>query len=332
LNHPLLNQSNLDTMRNGHLLVVAFAFVHTTIAALSSKQALFLDLVNKYNRVYENAETTFSRYNTFLTNYEKIEQHNGRNATWTMGWNQFFDLTETEFRETLRLIRAFPRNCSSLPPLSSDTPTSMDWREKGVIAGVKDQGACGSCWAFSAIGALEAANAIQTGTLQTFSEQELVDCATQYGNYGCGGGLMDFAYRYIIDKGICTEDDYNYTQVDGKCRADKCTHKKGTMSKCVDVPDHNEELIKGIIAKTGPVSIAVQAETWQFYQKGVYDALCGDSLDHGVVIVGYGTEQEKDYWIVRNSWGRDWGEKGYIRLVRGRNECGLTEYVSYPVV
>jgi len=213
----------------------------------------------------------------------------------------------------------------------------VDWRTKNAVIPIKDQQHCGSCWAFSTTGSLEGAFAIGTGKLTSLSEQELVDCSDSYGNEGCNGGLMDSAFQYVIDNGLCTEASYPYTAEDGTCASSKCTDaiKKGVLSGFKDLPT-TESSYQAVVAQQ-PVSIAIEADTmaFQFYFSGVFDnSGCGTNLDHGVLIVGYGSDSSsgKDYWTVKNSWGTTWGESGYIRMVRNKNECGLTLSASYPTI
>jgi len=199
---------------------------------------------------------------------------------------------------------------------------------------VKAPGMCGSCWAFSTPGSVEGAWVIQgKNTLVSLSEQQLVDCSQAEGNEGCNGGLMDYGFQYIIDNGgICTEAAYAYTGTDGTCK--KTCEKVVKISGYKDIPSGNETSLLNAVGTVGPVSIAIEADQsgFQFYSGGVFDGACGTSLDHGVLAVGYGTDSGKDYWTVKNSWGASWGETGYIRMIRNKNQCGLTLAASYPTV
>lgn len=215
---------------------------------------------------------------------------------------------------------------------AKDLPDSVDWRESGVVAPVKDQGSCGSCWAFSAIASLESRTAQKTKKVVELSEQNLVDCSTSEGDKGCNGGLMDFAFKYIEDNnGVDTEESYPYTGQDGNCEFKKAD-VGATLNKYVDVATSEESLQKA--ASEGVVSVAIEANLFfQLYGGGVYSWPCNNpaQLNHGVAVVGYGSG-DKMYWIVRNSWGPDWGEKGYVRMIRGKNICGIADSASYPVV
>jgi C1A family cysteine protease len=212
-------------------------------------------------------------------------------------------------------------------------PASVDWREKGAVLPVKNQGSCGSCWAFSAIAAVEGINQIVTGKLTDLSEQELVDCDTST-NKGCNGGFMDDAFAFIIKNGgIATEEDYPYKAADGTCNQTRS--KAVSIDGFEDVPQKDEKSMKKAVAGQ-PISVAIEAagRPFQLYKSGVFTGSCGTNLDHGVVIVGYGTQGLIDFWTVRNSWGPNWGESGYIRMQRNvlsRNgKCGIALYPSYP--
>lgn len=221
---------------------------------------------------------------------------------------------------------------------TTDLPDSIDWSTKGAVSPVKNQGSCGSCWAFSAVGALEGRAQLSKGNLQQFSEQQFVDCDKTFGDKGCSGGLMDNAFNYAHQAEICTEDSYAYKGKRGSCAVSSCSAglKTGEVTGFVDVKKSDEQALMAAVAE-GPVSVAVCAVTlFQLYFGGIMSGMCGAMLDHGVLAVVYGTDNGKDYWKVKNSWGGSWGEHGYVRMLRGKGgkgQCGiLSGPPSYPVI
>lgn len=214
-------------------------------------------------------------------------------------------------------------------------PGSVDWRQQGAVTPVKNQGSCGSCWSFSTTGSVEGANFLKTKNLVSLSEQQLVDCSTPEGNEGCNGGLMDLAFKYIESNELETEAEYPYTAKDGTCSFDK---SKGTVgiTNFFDVPQNSTAQLEAAVAQQ-PVSVAIDAGSiiFQLYFGGIIkSSWCGTNLDHGVLVVGYGTESGTDYWILKNSWG-NWGEKGFFRIKRGGDGpgiCGIQLSASYPIM
>jgi C1A family cysteine protease len=200
----------------------------------------------------------------------------------------------------------------------------VDWRPKGVVTPVKNQGVCRSDWAFSATGALEGRVAIKTGTLYDFSEQELVDCSTKFGNRGCNGGHPADAFRYMMDAGLTAQSSYRYTARDGTCK--KASPITGSrISRIVEIPHGDEEALASRVRQQ-PVSAEMNADALPHYSGGVFHGPCGTQLNHAVLIVGYSDE----YWIIKNSWGTSWGEQGYFRLARGKNVCGIANSATAP--
>ena len=217
-------------------------------------------------------------------------------------------------------------------------PASLDWRNKSVITPVKNQGTCGSCWSFSATGALESVWAIYSGSLESFSEQQLIDCSTSYGNNACQGGEMTAAFEYVIDNGICLENDIPYLGKKLNCPEHKC-NTIPHFSSCSLLDKGNQQQMMRYV-QFNPLSVGIQADQplFQFYKSGVITSPdCGTNVDHGVLIVGYGTEDGHDYWLIKNSWGPDWGDKGYVKIGRSDSNndigiCGIASEVSFPVV
>lgn len=242
--------------------------------------------------------------------------------------NKFADLTPTEFKRLYSMNYTQARSNSTFTVPVSALPESVDWTDKGVVTPVKDQGQCGS-WAFSATGAMEGAWAIKNGQLFNLSEQELVDCSVSQGNQGCNGG-MGQAFQYVVANGLATDSEYPYKAVQNTCVSDTSIM---TISGFKSVPNSETALLSAIVQQ--PVSVAVEADNFQFYSGGVMNSPCGTNLDHGVLAVGYGSVNGDDYYKIKNSWGADWGNHGYMLLARGKypdGQCGIQMDASFPVV
>jgi KDEL-tailed cysteine endopeptidase len=303
----------------------------------------FEDFRQRFNRKYESLEQLIERFEIFKDNLKFIEEHNSGFHNFTLSINQFADLTNEEFKSRNNgLLKVGGYGCQSFVETSSKLPESVDWRKKGAVTSVKDQGQCGSCWTFSATGAIEGSWAISKNELLDLSEQELVDCAQgiKYGSHGCNGGQMDGAFKFVIENGQCSDSEYPYesgvTKEDGNCESCKAVV---SISSCYDVESNNQQLLKDAVYQQ-PVSIAIEADTryFQSYSSGILDsAQCGTKLDHGVLIVGYGEENGMKYWLVKNSWGTSWGDDGYVKIERSDSTndpgiCGIAMQPSFPVV
>jgi C1A family cysteine protease len=303
------------------------------VKGLDGHQFLFAHFMRQHGKQYEASEL-MNRMAIFGENFLKVKAHTEKGLAWKQALNEFADMTWEEFRSTRLGYKAIPRSGVTAPLSSGAQDDAVDWRTKNAVTPVKDQGQCGSCWAFSATGSTESAWAVANPgkSIISLSEQQLVDCAGSFGNQGCNGGWMDYGFDYIKAKGLCTEDDYPYLHKDQACQETKCKPVV-SVTGYVDIPEGNENALGDAVQKQ-PVSVAIEADqmSFQFYAGGVMDAACGTQLDHGVLAVGFGTDNGKNYWIVKNSWGANWGEKGYIRLVRGKNQCGIALAASYPTM
>jgi C1A family cysteine protease len=295
----------------------------------------------RFSKMYSTKEELESRFTIFRHNFVNILAHNAdRSQNFTMGVNQFTDLTPEEFKQQyvsgLKSVGSY--GCKTFSSSASGAPSSIDWRTKGGVTSVKDQGQCGSCWTFSATGAIEGAWAISKGQLVDLSEQELVDCAKGLGyfNLGCNGGQMESAFKFVIEHGQCSLSSYPYTAKDGTCQT--CS-ALAHITSCSDVRPNDQISLKGAVAQQ-PVSVAISADSriFQSYSGGVITSTsCYTTLNHGVLVVGYGTENGLDYWEVKNSWGPTWGVGGYIKIGRSSSTndpgiCGISMQPSFPSV
>jgi len=314
------------------------ALVLTAIPAFSEWASL-------QNKQYATREEVVLRRSIYNANVAAIQKHNAEAAaglhTWTMGVNKFTDMSADEFKMAVasgfRASQHRYRNVDNSLKLTNKSalPDSVDWTTQGAVTPIKDQGQCGSCWAFSTTGSVEGAVFLKSGKLTSLSEQQLMDCSGAEGNQSCNGGLMDDAFQYIIkNKGLGSEASYPYTAKDGSC---KSVPSVSTITGFTDVPANNDvALMTAIVAQ--PVSVAIEADqaVFQSYKSGVMTGKCGTNLDHGVLAVGYGTAGNQDYYLVKNSWGTSWGMSGYIQMGRGtafapNGQCGILMMASYPV-
>ncbi|XAR61705.1 Actinidain [Bertholletia excelsa] len=315
------------------------------------KSSLTTDLFDawckEHGKTYSSEQERLYRLKVFEDNYAFVTHHNRfSNSFYALSLNAFADLTHHEFKASRLGLSYAPSTDSrgfgsgqsmiAEPSSVSDLLSSVDWRKSGAVTPVKDQGSCGACWAFSATGAMEGINKIVTGSLVSLSEQELIDCDRTY-NTGCNGGLMDYAYQFVIkNHGIDTEKDYPYQGVERSCNKKKLKRHIVTIDSYTDIPQNNEKHLLQAVA-TQPVSVGIcgSERAFQLYSKGIFTGPCSTSLDHAVLIVGYGSENGVDYWIIKNSWGTSWGMNGYMHMLRnsGNSEgvCGINMLASYPV-
>jgi cathepsin F len=323
------------------VLLIALAACNDELDSLIFQQ--FQRFITKFHKKYLSMNEYLARYEVFKQNVMEI--FSNEKMTYTTGITKFSDLTKQEFKRIYLNLKYDAMAMANFDPLfvkvSNAAPASWDWRDHGRVCRVKDQGSCGSCWAFSTLGNLEGLYAGHTGVCKTFSEQQLVDCDTT--DSGCNGGLMEYAFAYLKKIGcINLEEDYPYKGVKGTCKTDyeKCIdmtvtgYKKLGSSTSTWSPVDEDE-IKEFLYETGPLAVALNANPLQTYVSGILDktsAQCPTSgINHAVLLVGYGTG-ELPYWIVKNSWGQSWGENGYFRIRRGNGTCGINYYIISATV
>ncbi|KAJ4753124.1 Cysteine protease [Rhynchospora pubera] len=329
-------------------LFLGFLFWSLVLATSSSNESSlmlveFEKWVSDYGRLYESETEKSKRFNIFKANYEYIQEKNKEpGLTYTLGLNEFADLTNEEF---------VARYTGALPPTDADVtipaepfkfenlsaPASIDWRSYGAVTPVKNQGSCGSCWAFSAVASIEGAVRLRKGTLLSLSEQELVDCVTTCNK--CSGGWPASAFQWVIsNRGIATEAYYPYSGTNGFCNGNLASYRAASITGYVNVPQYNEMALMYAVAMQ-PVSVALEATStsFQFYRGGIYSGPCGNTLNHAVTIIGYGVAGDgMKYWIIKNSWGPTWGVGGYMYIQKEvynlpAGLCGLAMAPSYPI-
>ncbi|XP_047990561.1 procathepsin L-like [Leguminivora glycinivorella] len=328
-------------------------FVLLFVIASSSAMMSLVDLFRKefegfkkmHNKIYKSAVEEMRRLEIYALNKYKIIQHNELFdlglVSYKLKVNKYSDMEHEEFSQIMNgLIYHADDNSTShssrVTRAASNLPDQVDWRVKGAVTAVKDQGNCGSCWAFSTTGALEGQVYIKHNRLTSLSEQNLVDCAGNYGCHGCQGGWMNSAFSFIKDNGgIDTEASYPYEAKNDQCRYN--AQNSGATNNGYKTIPNDEEKLKEAVANIGPIAVAIDAgHAFQHYSDGVYyEKDCSSSkLNHGVLIVGYGTDATGgDYWLVKNSWSKGWGKDGYIKMARNRNNnCGIASAASYPTV
>ncbi|XP_045172428.2 procathepsin L-like [Mercenaria mercenaria] len=297
-----------------------------------------------YNKTYVDANEEVRRRLYWEDTLQFIQEHNLKfdqgESTFTVGENDFADMAEDEFEKTYLRCLILPEVEEEYPEALTEpdpeAPNQLDWRKRGFVSSVKNQGRCGSCWAFSALGALEGQQKkYHGGSVSDLSEQNLVDCANKkYGNYGCEGGWMNNAYKYIKDnRGVDGEICYPYTAKDETCSYKRCCKvaKNGGYGNV----GKSDSSLQSSLAKVGPIAIAMDVNHRSFwsYKNGIYhEPNCTSKHPtHAMVAVGYGESSGGQYWIIKNSWGTDWGARGYLFAARNKGDkCGISQYASYP--
>jgi len=320
------------------MMKIAFLVAFMVAAALALSESEYQDgfrtFMHQYKKSYHHDEFQ-TRYAIYKKALDFVADHNTKGKSYTVAINKFSDLTNEEFRSYylgLKMPSEIPTPSTTFTVNAA--PATWDWRGEGAVTGVKDQGQCGSCWAFSTTGSTEGCHFLATQKLVSLSEQNLVDCSGAQGNEGCDGGLMTSAMDYIITTGgIDTESTYPYKAQDGNC-VYKSSNSGATLASYVNVNSGDEGDLQTKV-QTGPTSVAIDASnpSFQMYSTGVYDEpnCSSTELDHGVLAVGWGTQSGKDYWIVKNSWGTGWGQSGYIFMSRNKsNQCGIATMATLP--
>jgi len=336
--------------------VVALSVIAVAMANIHDRayyEEKFFNWVQEHGVEAQSGSHFVQMLQNFADNDDLIETHNASNQPFQLGHNKFSHMGRAEWKEYISkgLLRPAPEEgpayIHQAPADVSTLASSIDWRTKGAVSGVKDQGQCGSCWAFSTVGALEGAYQIKHGKLNTYAEQHFVDCDNRSNggkDMACNGGLMDNAFSWAKKNGgVCYESSYPYTsgttKKAGTCKDSTCGKQADIApASYTDVTKNSDSALMSALNKQ-PVSVAIEADqaAFQLYKSGVFTAACGTNLDHGVLAVGYGTDSSSklDYYIVKNSWGSSWGDKGYIYLQRGvsqkEGQCGiLSGPPSYP--
>ncbi|GAM20827.1 hypothetical protein SAMD00019534_040020 [Acytostelium subglobosum LB1] len=326
------------------LLLVSLASA-SQLFSESHYQGAFTNWMVQYDRQYANVEFA-SRYATFKKNFDFVHKWNQKGSATVLGMNKFADISNEEYRRvylgtvidgTQYLAAAKTNKLGRVQNVNADL---VDWRAKGAVTAIKNQGQCGSCWSFSTTGGVEGAHQISGQNLVAFSEQNLMDCSWSYGNQGCDGGLMTAAFEYVIaNKGLDSEESYPYKGKSSHTCGYKAANSVGTISSYVNVTSGSETDLE-TQANSGPVSVAIDAShnSFQLYTSGIYyEASCSTTaLDHGVLVVGYGSgtpsAADGNFWIVKNSWGTDWGVEGYIFMSKDRNNnCGIATMASRAI-
>jgi KDEL-tailed cysteine endopeptidase len=340
-------------MRKGYTISLAIVGVAACVAAIAftsgpsatqmyktkAVENEFHSFIGKFSKSYGTVQEFQFRLAQFEKNHEQILNHNSANSgeTYLLEVNKFADMTNAEYKKLLGYKRQARTEELTATTVGATRPASIDWRTAGAVNAVKDQGSCGSCWAFSTIAGVEGWNAIKSGNLISLSEQELVDCCNKdrgFESEGCNGGDMSEGITFTTTYGVATEQAYGYKGVTGTCQTSLVSAPAVTTTGLYNVPAGDMDALLDALVN-GPVSVAIEADTFvfQFYRSGVFNNTgCGTDLDHGVTAVGYGNENGQNYYIVRNSWGASWGMSGYIKIaaVAGNGICGIQMDAAQP--
>lgn len=324
------------------ILLAALAITSTAVAVYMfqggqlperAQSSSFMAFNRRYGKTHASQQELEYRYAIYLDNLRFIAAKNAEQNSFTVGENQYADLSFEEFKNKYLSQEVLPNRVFGIAGEPVQVAGTKDWRDEGKVTPVKNQAACGSCWAFSATGSLEGVYAIKNNELKDFSDMELVNCSRGYGNNGCNGGLMSYAYDYIIDNQIGLTADYPYRPVDGRCNVPKDKDRTSITGYHGLEPTNVNGLLAAI--DLSPVAVALEVmRDFQLYTGGIYKGSrsCGSGLNHGVTAVGY-SDQEGGYFIVKNSWGTGWGEKGIIRMAigTGSGTCGIAnDYDAVP--
>ncbi|XP_022650874.1 cathepsin L1-like isoform X1 [Varroa jacobsoni] len=329
--------------------VFLLGFVASARAAITQEQiydAEFQHFKERYGKTYGSKAVEAKRREIYIDNSRMIVAHNARydrsEVSYRLKMNQFGDMPHDEFLAMFgRYVQINNTHLGStwIEPKFVEMPDSVDWRERGAVTRVKNQGSCGSSWAFAATGAVEGQMFRKTGKLISLSEQSLIDCSKRYGNYGCDGGNIDEAFETIRETpGIVTEDKYPYQAKESRCRF-RPQYKGADVTGYVNIPPGNEHALTKAVATYGPIAVSLDIDGhFKFYQDGVYSPTeCSSKkLSHAMLVVGYGQTDDRpriNYYIVKNSWGKTWGKEGYVFIARNaNNKCGIASEASFPLI
>jgi len=297
--------------------ILLLALVAVATATVENE---FVDFVSRFDKKYDGAEEFFKRFNIFKAKVEEIEVHNAGNHTWLMGVNEFSDLTWEEFSSTMLgfVAPVVDNSPEFIAPASNSIPNDVDWRSKGGVTPIKNQGSCGSCWDFAGVGTIETFDFVKTGSLKVLSEQQVLDCSK---GGSCGGGMPESAIDWGCKTGLCASSGYPYTARQGSCR--QC---QAVAGKCGGAKKVSSEAAQAQALAQNTVSIGVYiGSNFQSYKSGVFSGPCG-SGGHAMVVTG----NTDSTWTVKNSWGPSWGEQGYSRWARGKNVCQFSGHSHVP--